>query len=102
MAPRYPDLTPCDYFLCGYLKTKVFETMPRTIADLKQRIQDEVAAIPVEMLREIMNSFTSRLGRNAGVETEAILRALFSKRKFSNLHKTKWLFKCFPFITINK
>jgi len=48
--PRSPDLTPCDYFLWGYLKTKVFETSPRTIADLKQRIQDEVAAIPVEML----------------------------------------------------
>jgi len=60
-TPRSPDLTPCDYFLWGYLKTKVFETKPRTIADLKQRIQDEVAAIPVEMLREIMNSFTSRL-----------------------------------------
>jgi len=59
--PCSPDLTPCDYFLWGYLKTKVFETKPRTIADLKQRIQDEMAAIPVEMLREIMNSFTSRL-----------------------------------------
>jgi len=59
--PRSPDLTPCDYFIWGYLKTKVFETRPRTIADLKQRIQDEVAAIPVEMLREVMNSFRSRL-----------------------------------------
>ena len=61
MAPRSPDLNPCDYFLWGYLKTKVFETKPRTIADLKQRIQDEVAAIPVEMLREVMNSFRFRL-----------------------------------------
>ena len=59
--PCSPDLTPCDYFVWGYLKTKVFETKPRTIADLKQRIQDEVAAIPVEMLREVMNSFRSRL-----------------------------------------
>jgi len=56
-----PDLTPCNYFLWGYLKTKVFETKPRTIADLKQRIQDEGAAIPLEMLREVMNSFRSRL-----------------------------------------
>jgi hypothetical protein len=39
----------------------VFETKPRTIVDLKQRIQDEVAAIPVEMLQEVMNSFRSRL-----------------------------------------
>jgi len=59
--PPSPDLTPCNYFLWGYLKTKVFETRPRTIADLKQRTQDEVAAIPVEMLREVMNSFRPRL-----------------------------------------
>ena len=52
-----PDLTPCDYFLWGYLKKEVFETKPRT----KQRIQDEVSAIPVEMLQEVMNSFRSRL-----------------------------------------
>jgi len=61
MVPRSPDLAPCDYFLWGYLKTKVFETKPKTIADLKQRIQDEVATIPVEMLREVIKSFRSRL-----------------------------------------
>jgi len=37
--------------------------------------------------------------RNACVETEAILRALLSKHKFSNWHKTKWLFICFSFMT---
>jgi hypothetical protein len=30
------------------------------MADFKQRIQDEVAAIPMEMLREAMNSFRFR------------------------------------------
>jgi len=39
----------------------VFETRSRTIADLKQQIQDEAAAVPVEMLQEVMNSFRSRL-----------------------------------------
>jgi DNA polymerase III delta subunit len=48
-------------FSLGVSVTKVFETKPRTIADLKQRIQDEVAAIPVEMVQEVMNSFRSRL-----------------------------------------
>ena len=37
--------------------------------------------------------------RNACVKTEAILRALFSKHKFSNWHKTKWLFIRFSFMT---
>ena len=36
---------------------------------------------------------------NACIETEAILRALFSKHKFSNWHKTKWLFIRFSFMT---
>ena len=99
-APRSPDLTPCDYFLSGYLKTKLFETRPRTIADLKQRIQDEVAAIPVKMLKGSWTVSGPDL-RNACVEREAILRALFSKHKFSNSHKTKWLFICFSF-TANK
>ena len=37
--------------------------------------------------------------RNASVKTEAILRALLSKHKFSKWHKTKWLFICFSFMT---
>jgi hypothetical protein len=30
---------------------------------------------------------------------KAILRVLFSKHKFSNWHKIKWLFICFSFMT---
>ena len=74
-TPPLPRLNPLRLFSLGVLKTKVFETKPRTIADLKQRIQDEVAAIqdevaaiqdevaaiPVQMLRKVINSFRSRL-----------------------------------------
>lgn len=35
---RSPDLTPCDYFLWGYLKSKVFSTPPENIEILRQRI----------------------------------------------------------------
>ncbi|KRT86372.1 hypothetical protein AMK59_1417, partial [Oryctes borbonicus] len=49
--PRSPDLSVCDY-LWGYLKAKVFEGYPpRTIQALKQRIREEIEAIPVNMLR---------------------------------------------------
>jgi hypothetical protein len=49
--PHSPDLTACDFFLWGYLKTKVFEAdPPGTIPALKQRIQNEIAPIPVNML----------------------------------------------------
>ena len=44
--PRSPDLTPCDFFLWGYLKDKVFSTgPPQNIGVLRQRISDEFDAL---------------------------------------------------------
>jgi hypothetical protein len=42
---RLPNLNACDFFLWGYLKSKVYEKKPRTTVDLEQNIRDEVAAI---------------------------------------------------------
>ena len=39
--PRSPDLTPCDFFMWGYLKDKVFSTPPEKIQQLRQKIIDE-------------------------------------------------------------
>lgn len=39
--PRSPDLTPCDFFLWGYLKDKVFSRPPENIEELRQRIIEE-------------------------------------------------------------
>ena len=39
--PRSPDLTPCDFFMWGYLKDKVFSTPPENIQQLRQKIIDE-------------------------------------------------------------
>ena len=39
--PRSPDLTPCDFFLWGYLKQKVFRTPPVSLVDLRTRIVNE-------------------------------------------------------------
>ena len=38
--PRSPDLTPCDFFLWGYVKNKVFSTPPQDVDVLRQRIRD--------------------------------------------------------------
>lgn len=35
---RSPDLTPCDFFLWGHIKAKVFQTPPQNIQQLRQRI----------------------------------------------------------------
>ena len=40
--PRSPDLTPCDFFLWGYVKSRVFVTPPASVDDLRQRIIHEI------------------------------------------------------------
>ena len=35
---RSPDLNPCDFFLWGYLKSKVYCPKPRTLDDLENNI----------------------------------------------------------------
>jgi hypothetical protein len=38
-SPRSPDLTPCDFFLWGYVKDKVYVSpIPRDLPQLRQRI----------------------------------------------------------------
>lgn len=58
---RSPDLSACDFFLWGYLKSKVFEQRPNTLDELKRNIRREIARIPQQMLRDVMNSFHRRL-----------------------------------------
>ena len=59
--PRSPDLSVCEFFLWGYLKNRVYTTRPRTLDELKQRIQDEIRGIPADMLQRAMGNVNSRL-----------------------------------------
>ena len=58
--PRSPDLSACDFFLWGYLKSKVYVRKPRTV-DLKVSIREEIATVPQEMLVNVMQNFEERL-----------------------------------------
>jgi len=58
---RSPDLTPCDFFLWGYLKAKVYARRPGTIEQLKEAIRQEVVAIPPAMTHKAMDNFRERL-----------------------------------------
>lgn len=59
--PRSPDLTPMDFFLWGYLKSKVYDTNPRSIEALKENIQREMANITELTCRAVVDSFRRRL-----------------------------------------
>lgn len=59
---RSPDMTPLDFFLWGYLKSKVFLNRPINIDDLKCRIRTEIRNISLEMIQNVQEEFVSRLG----------------------------------------
>jgi len=59
------------FFLWGCLKNWVYMTRPRTLDELKQRIQDEICGIPAEMLQQAMGNLNGRL---KDVQEDAIYR----------------------------
>lgn len=58
--PRSPDMTPLDYFLWGYLKSKVYFNRPEIIDNLKTRIREEIERISPEMLQNVTDEFQQR------------------------------------------
>ena len=57
---RSPGMTPLDYFLWGYLKDRVYKTKPRSLQELRQRIQDEYDNIPAEYLANAIERFYNK------------------------------------------
>jgi hypothetical protein len=74
---RSPDLSACDFFLWVYIKSRVFQPpSPRNIQELRERIRDDVAGIPVAMLSNVLSNLRTRLTecmkRNGGHLCDAI------------------------------
>ncbi|GBM27853.1 hypothetical protein AVEN_66405-1 [Araneus ventricosus] len=44
--PRYPGLTPMDFWFLGYLKSKVYTPNPRDLSEMKDAIKHEVIQAP--------------------------------------------------------
>ena len=60
---RSPDLTPCDFFLWGYLKNKVYAQRIRSIDHLKERITNCITELNTdkELLRRVCRSVAVRV-----------------------------------------
>ena len=59
---RSPDLTPCDYFLWGYVKDNVFvPPQPVSLPDLKNRITAAVETITPDLLSRVWQELDYRL-----------------------------------------
>ena len=54
---RSPDLNPCDYFLWGYLKDRVYKPLPKTLDDLKVNIEREIINIKQDVLKSAFLNF---------------------------------------------
>ena len=52
--PRSPDLTPGDFFLCGYVKTFAYvPPLPTNVNELKQRITIALETVTQDMLHRV-------------------------------------------------
>ena len=57
---RSPDLNPCDFFLWGFLKDRVYSPKPQNLLQLEQNIRREVASIPAPMATKVIRSMRTR------------------------------------------
>jgi hypothetical protein len=59
-SPRSPDLNPCDYFLWGYLKQRVYNPLPKTLEDLRSNLSREIENIQAQMLKDTFFDFRKK------------------------------------------
>ena len=89
--PSPPDLTPMDYFLWGYIKSKVFDRNYENFDDLKASVTAAFQEVSREMLSSTMANFGKRLKRSSKFEV--------------TLSRTKYIFNiyivllCFPILS---
>jgi len=58
---RSPDLSPCDFYLWGALKAKVYAQKVNTVNDLKQRIIICCREIMPDVIHTVIRSWSERL-----------------------------------------
>ena len=58
--PHSPDLTPLDFFLWGYLKSKVYQGDPQNLTELKRAIKKEVRGISRETCAKVLREVGKR------------------------------------------
>lgn len=59
--PRSPDMTPCDFFLWGFLKSQVYGRPIRDVTDLKKRIVDSFKLVTPQMMSNAFDEYRHRL-----------------------------------------
>jgi hypothetical protein len=60
-SSRSPDLTPCDFFLWGWVKEEVYRAKPRAMEQLEYRVRNVITNAPHDFLQETVGSIPGRL-----------------------------------------
>ena len=58
---RSPDLTVPDFFLWGFLKSRVYVNKPETLESLKENIRQECENLSPEVLARVMKNAINRV-----------------------------------------
>ena len=74
--PHTPDLAPSDFFLFGFLKTRLKGKRFQTHDQLVMAVKAEIASISKETLARVLEEWIQRLRRaiETGVSTSSIER----------------------------
>jgi hypothetical protein len=59
--PRSPDLSPLDFFLCGYIKNIVYAEKIRNIQHLQERIASATETVTRDMIQKTQQEIEFRL-----------------------------------------
>ena len=57
---RSPDLNPLDFFLWGYLKSKVYSPLPNNLDELETNIRREVGNLQPNVIRNAILDIKKR------------------------------------------
>jgi hypothetical protein len=62
LPPRSPDLTPCDFFLWGFVKDSVYvPPLPTSLKELRDQITHALQTITADMLHRVWDEFDYRV-----------------------------------------
>ena len=71
-SPASPDMNPCDFFLWGVMKDKVYKPMPVIMDKLKEKIINVFNEIPEEVVKKAVFSMKTRAAKMVAVEGNGI------------------------------
>jgi len=59
--PLALPISMCNFFLWGYLKSRVYAHKPRALNDLKEAIRQEICPINRQLLARVMDDFKKKV-----------------------------------------